>query len=73
MTRIDPPLPLETPKGLAMAYFLLDYGIDHDLLWVCFINSTRECWTFANPQIRAVSNLSLGCGPAGLPGAMLPL
>lgn len=68
MIRLDPPLPLETPKGLALAYFLIDYGIDYNLLWVCFINSTRECWTFANPQIRGVRNETFGCG---LPGAVI--
>lgn len=60
MIRIDPPLPLETPKGKGLAYFVIDYGIDHDLLWVVFLNETRECWTFKNSQIKIVENFSIG-------------
>lgn len=60
MIRIDPPLPLETPKGKGLAYFIIDYGIDHDLLWVVFLNETRECWTFKNSQIKIVENFSIG-------------
>jgi hypothetical protein len=60
MIRIDSPLPLETPKGKGLAYFVIDYGIDHDLLWVVFLNETRECWTFKNSQIKIVENFSIG-------------
>jgi hypothetical protein len=58
--RLDPPLPLVTPKGPALAYFLIDYGLDYDLMFVCFIDETRECWTFRGPEIRAVENLTMG-------------
>jgi hypothetical protein len=60
--RLDPPLPLSTPKGPALAYFLIDYGLDYDLMFVCFIDATRECWTFRSPEIRAVENLTMGRG-----------
>lgn len=60
MIRIDPPLPLETPKGKGLAYFVIDYGIDHDLLWVVFLNENRECWTFKNSEIKIVENFSIG-------------
>ncbi len=58
--QLDPPLPLMTPKGASLCHFLIDYSIDHHLYWVCFINETGECWTFANPEIRAESNISYG-------------
>jgi hypothetical protein len=63
MLRIDPPLPLDTPKGKAMAHFLIDYGPEHHLLWVTFIDETGECWTFQNPEIRLQSNTSMGRPP----------
>ncbi len=58
--QIDPPLPLETPKGKAYAHFLIDYSIEENLMWVCFIDSTGECWTFKNPEIKIQNNQTLG-------------
>jgi len=60
ITQLSPPIELETPKGLGLCYFLIDYGMDSDLYWVVFIHDTGECWTFPNPQIRATKNISLG-------------
>jgi hypothetical protein len=60
ITRIDPPLPLLTPKGKAMAHFLIDYGFEHDLYWVCFQDETGECWTWNNKDIRAQENITAG-------------
>ena len=51
---------LQTPRGKALAVAIIDYGFDHDLLWVCFQADTGECWTWPNPQIRADRNISLG-------------
>lgn len=56
--RIDPPLPLETPKGKAMAHFLIDYGFEHDLVWVCFIDDTRQCWSYTNSNILIQKNIT---------------
>jgi len=58
--QLDPPLPLETPKGRGWAHLLLDYSQEHDLLWVVFLNENGECWTFPNAEIRMVNNFSLG-------------
>ena len=58
--QLNPPMPMETPKGKGLAHFLIDYGAEHHLLWTVFIDATGECWTFANPEIRAQSNPSLG-------------
>ena len=59
MIRLDPPLPLSTPKGPAMAHFLIDYGVEHHLCWVTFVDATGECWTFSNPQIRLADNQTM--------------
>lgn len=56
MIQLNPLIPLETPKGKADAHFLIDYGPEANLLWVCFIRATGECWTFANKDIRLEAN-----------------
>ena len=57
--QINPPLPVETPKGSGWAHFLIDYGPESDLYWVCFIDETGECWTWGNKHIRAQKNITL--------------
>ena len=60
ITRIDPPIPLTTPKGKALAHFIIDTGIENDLMWVCFQDDTGECWTWENAYIRARVNKTAG-------------
>lgn len=50
---------LQTPKGQGIAKFLIDYGPESDLYWVCFIHETGEVWTFSNENVRAVDNVTL--------------
>lgn len=56
VVRLEPPIPLVTPKGSAQAHFLIDYGFEQDLVWVCFQDDTGECWSWNNSQIRAQKN-----------------
>lgn len=56
MLRLDPPMPLSTPRGDGMAHFVIDPGQEHYLLWVCFLDATGECWTFRNDEIRLQPN-----------------
>lgn len=58
--QLDPPIPLDTPKGRALAYFLIDRGVDFDLEYVCAIDATGECWTYRNPSVRFVTNITWG-------------
>ena len=60
VTQLNPPLPLETPRGTGLAHFMIDYGPEHHLMWTVFIDATGECWTFQNPEIRAIKNVTLG-------------
>jgi hypothetical protein len=60
MRELRQPLPLDTPKGPAYAYFLIDRGTDSHLEWVCFIKETGECWTFQNPMVRLAANFTMG-------------
>lgn len=58
--QLNPCIPLETPKGNGYAHLVIDYGQEHELLWVVFIDRTRECWTYRNSEIHIQSNISLG-------------
>jgi len=60
LTQLNPPLPLITPKGKAWAHIVIDYGQEHDLLWVCFQDETGECWTWGNRDVRMQENITMG-------------
>jgi hypothetical protein len=59
MLQLNPPLPVVTPNGKALAHVLIDYGPEHDLLWVCF-EENGQCWTWRNQEIRADRNITFG-------------
>ena len=56
--QLDPPIPLETPRGKGYAHLLIDYSQEHNLIWVVFIDETGECWNFENKEVRLQSNLT---------------
>lgn len=58
--QLNEPLWFNTPKGEAVAHFLIDRGFEHDLEWVCFVTETGECWTFSNQDIRIQKNITIG-------------
>ena len=60
MIQLNPPLPLQTPKGDGWAHFLIDYSQEHDLMWVVFLNDGGECWTVSNRHVRLDPNWTLG-------------
>jgi hypothetical protein len=60
VTQLNPPLYLETPKGCGWCHLVIDYSQDHHLMWVVFIDATRECWTFENTDIKIAHNPSMG-------------
>lgn len=59
MLQLDPPLPLITPKGKGWAHIVIDYGQEHDLLWVVFQDQTGECWTWSNKDIKIQENITM--------------
>lgn len=61
--QLNPPLPIKTPKGRAMAHFLIDYGPENSVLWVSFQDDTGECWSWQNKDVRAQDNISYGRHP----------
>lgn len=60
LIQLAPPLVLKTPKGKAVCHFLIDYGYEHDLYWICFQHDTGECWTWNNKDIRIDNNSTVG-------------
>lgn len=60
MLQLKPTIWLDTPKGVGLAHFVIDYGEEHDLLWVVIDDATGEVWTWANPEVRGIKNVSLG-------------
>lgn len=59
MLQLNPALPVVTPKGKALAHVLIDYGLDHDVIWLCF-EADGECWCWRNQDIRAEKNITYG-------------
>lgn len=60
MLQLNPPLPLKTSKGDGLAYLVIDYGPEHHLLWVVFMNQGGQCWTFQNPEVSMPANFTMG-------------
>ena len=59
VVQLNPPIPIKTPNGKALAHVLIDYGPEYDLLWVVF-QENGECWTWNNKDIRADENITFG-------------
>lgn len=61
LTQLDPPIPLHVlGRGDGQALAVIDYGPEHNLLWVTAIDGSGEIWCAPNPQVRMQSNWSLG-------------
>jgi len=56
--QLDPPLWMDTPRGPALAHFLIAEW-EHDLYWVCF-QQDGVIWTWSNSDVRASKNLTVG-------------
>lgn len=57
--QLNPPLWFTTPEGPALCHFMIDYGIDCDIVWVCFQQDTGECWSWNNKDVRIAPNLTV--------------
>ena len=60
ITQLNPPLPLDTPKGSGLAHFVIDYGPEANLVWVVFMDKDGACWSVPNPEIRMALNWTMG-------------
>ena len=61
LTQLNPPVPLHVlGRGDGHALAVIDYGQEHNLLWVTAITATGEIWCAPNPQVRMQQNWSMG-------------
>lgn len=58
--QLNPPIPLSTPRGKGIAHFLIDYGMESNLIWVIALDDNGEIWAYENPQVRFQKNITLG-------------
>ena len=59
--QLDPPLPVHVlDKGAGYAIAVIDYGQEHNLIWVTAINDTGEIWCAPNPRVRMQANWTMG-------------
>lgn len=62
-TQLNPPIPLHVlGKGDGYALGLIDYGQEHNLVWVTAIDATGEIWCASNPDVRMQKNWTMGRG-----------
>lgn len=60
-TQLNPPLPVfVTDRGNGYAIAVIDYGQEHNLIWVTAIDETGEIWCAPNPKVRMQRNWTLG-------------
>jgi hypothetical protein len=59
-TQLNPSIPMDTPKGSGLALAVIDYGLEHSLLWVVAIDDTGEIWCVPSGDARAQKNWSAG-------------
>ena len=57
--QLNPPIPVSCPKGKGVAWLVLDYGTEHDLMWTIALDESGELWTYSNKEIRAQKNITM--------------
>mgnify|MGYP003383703740 CR=1 FL=1 len=59
-TQLNPPLPvIIDEKGPGYAIAVIDYGQEHNLIWVAALNATGEIWCAPNPKVRMQVNWTM--------------
>lgn len=60
-TQLNPTIPVHViGKGAGYALAVIDYGQEHNLIWVRAINETGEIWCAPNPKVRVTANWTMG-------------
>lgn len=63
ITELRSPIPMLTPKGPGMCLLVIDYGPEHDLIWVVALRDpphAGEIWAYPNALVRVTENVTLG-------------
>ena len=60
-SQLEPTLPVFVEgKGDGFAFAVIDYGQEHNLIWVTAITETGEIWCTPNPKVRVTANWTMG-------------
>jgi hypothetical protein len=59
MLQLNPPMPMNTPRGKGLAHIVIDYGPESGLIWV-ILQDDGECWSWQNKDVRAQTNITMG-------------
>ena len=58
--QLDPTIPVSIiGKGDGYAFAVIDYGQEHNLIWVTALNETGEVWCAPNPLVRVQGNWTM--------------
>jgi hypothetical protein len=61
LTQLKPVLPVEViGRGKGLCFAIIDYGEEHNLLFVTAIDETGEIWTAPSSLVRVRKNWSMG-------------
>ena len=62
-TQLNPTIPVHVlGKGDGYAIGMIDYGQEHNLIWVTAIDETGELWCAPNHKVRLGKNWTMGRG-----------
>ena len=60
-TQLASPIPvLVLEKGSGLAFAVIDYGPEHNLIWVTALDDSGEIWCAPNPKVRFQANWTMG-------------
>jgi len=60
-TQLNPCLPVTVEgKGKGSAFAVIDYGQEHNLIWVVALDDSGEIWCSPNPRVRLQANWTMG-------------
>ena len=69
-TQLQTPLPVHViGKGAGLAFAVIDYGAEHNLIWVTALDDGGEIWCAPIPKVRIAENWSLGRSRDSIAGA----
>lgn len=65
MTELRSPVPMFIPasNSTGLAYWAIDYGPEHHILWGVVMNDDGAIFWLSNPEVRVQWNRSLGRTP----------
>lgn len=60
LTQLNPTIPLRSDRASGECIAVIDYSIEHDLMWVVIDDATGQIWTVPNRDVRGYANYSAG-------------